>query len=345
MTLAARGKSHAKYRDGRGERPARRDEGEYWAYSTEKQRRQADSIVRRMPRDFHHGLLGTIRNAGFVVGSLMALCTLWVLGNGVYAQSAGGSAQAVRLNPMIEELEQGGIAEGGEVWTFIDMEHRPYRIDQVQLRVEELAAKRKANGQLQSAPMVRVPTYGDESPAWIVKQVLELGALGVIFPSIETKEQALRAVRSMRYPPQKDSKYPNPPGFRGGGPRGGKTFEGLNNTPALIPLADVWPLNPEGELLAMIMIETPEGVKNLDAILDVPGIGAVFIGPTDLGMSYGVGPPRRGTANPLAPETEAAIQTILNACLAKDVVCGIAAGWASPERREELVRQGFRIFL
>lgn len=291
----------------------------------------------------------TLRNRRILsctVGSLVACCTLWAVGPDASAQTAEGLLQGgVRLNPLIDTLERGGIAEGGEVWTFIDMEHRPYRIDQVQLRVEELAANRKANGQLESAPLVRVPMYGDESPAWVVKQVLELGALGIIFPSIETKQQALRAVRSMRYPPQKDSKYPEPRGFRGGGPRGGKTFEGLNNTPELIRFADVWPLNPEGELFAMIMIETPEGVKNVNDILDVPGIGAVFIGPTDLGMSHGVGPPRRGTANPLAPETEAAIQTILDACLAKDVICGIAAGFASPERREELIRQGFKIFL
>ena len=56
--LAARGESRVGHRDRRGARPTRRDEGEYWAYLTEEQRRWAGCIAVRMPRDFHHGLLG-----------------------------------------------------------------------------------------------------------------------------------------------------------------------------------------------------------------------------------------------------------------------------------------------
>ena len=56
--LGARGESAASHRDGRGARPARRDEGEYREYATEEQRGPAGCIVRRMQRDFHHGLLG-----------------------------------------------------------------------------------------------------------------------------------------------------------------------------------------------------------------------------------------------------------------------------------------------
>lgn len=110
--------------------------------------------------------------------------------------------------------------------------------------------------------------------------------------------------------------------------------------------ADLWPLNPNGELFAMVMIETPLGIRNINDILDVPGVGAIFIGPSDLGMSLGVGLPKTGTPNPLAPETEAAIGTIAKACQAKKVFCGIAANWASKERRQDLVKkQGFRILL
>jgi len=60
--------------------------------------------------------------------------------------------------------------------------------------------------------------------------------------------------------------------------------------------ADVWPLNPAGELMAIVMIESREGVRNIDEILKVPGLGAALIAGGDLGVSLGVGP------NPTAPE-------------------------------------------
>ena len=56
----------------------------------------------------------------------------------------------------------------------------------------------------------RIPAEGDQHFRWIVKQVLERGALGIIFPHLETREQAIYAVRTMRYPNQKGAKYPYP---------------------------------------------------------------------------------------------------------------------------------------
>ena len=102
--------------------------------------------------------------------------------------------------------------------------------------------------------------------------------------------------------------------------------------------ADVWPLDPEGELFAMIMIESADGVRNIDEIVSVPGIGAIFIGPADLGMSLGVGPPT--PAQP--PETEAAIQRILEACKVHDVICGLAEPRTESEKR---IAEGFRVLL
>jgi 4-hydroxy-2-oxoheptanedioate aldolase len=80
----------------------------------------------------------------------------------------------------------------------------------------------------------------------------------------------------------------------------------------------VWPLNPDGDLLAIMMIESTEGVKNADAIAAVPGVGAIFLGAgSDLRQSLGV--------EDNSPEVEQAFQTILRACLARNVACGITA--------------------
>jgi 4-hydroxy-2-oxoheptanedioate aldolase len=82
--------------------------------------------------------------------------------------------------------------------------------------------------------------------------------------------------------------------------------------------ADVWPLNPNGDLLAIMMIETAEGLKNVDEIASVPGVGALFIGAGDDLHAY-LGVPID------SPEVEAARQKILAACKAHNVACGITA--------------------
>jgi len=256
-------------------------------------------------------------------------------------QPAAPPAPPKRVNPIIAKLEAGGIVDG-EVLAFIDMEHNPYLIEEVRERTNSAAARRKPDGMLERAPIVRIPMYGFEPPAWAALQVLDLGALGVIFQSIESKAQAERAIGAMRFPHQKNSGLPAyPRGYRSGAPRGGKTL--VMSADELLRRADVWPLNPAGELLAILMIETADGVKNLDQILAVPGIGAVLVGSYDLSLSLGVGPPKNGPA-PYAPEAEAAIATIAKGCARHKVVCGIAAG-GGPEYRKKLMGMGYRLFL
>jgi 2-keto-3-deoxy-L-rhamnonate aldolase RhmA len=95
--------------------------------------------------------------------------------------------------------------------------------------------------------------------------------------------------------------------------------------------------------MAILMIETVEGVKNLDAILSVPGIGGVLVGSYDLSLSHGDGPPKNGP-RPYAADTEASIQKIAQGCAKHKVVCGIAAG-GGKEYRDQLITWGYRMFL
>src|SRR6185503_700294 len=146
-------------------------------------------------------------------------------------------------------------------------------------------------------------------------------------------EQAALAVRSMRYPQLKGSPRMEPAGIRGYGPAGAAWIWGLS--PADYERhADLWPLNPDGDLLATIMIESVEGLKRLDEIASVPGVGALFLGAgADLSRSMGV------TQN--APEVEAAFQQVLRACKAHKVACAITANSANDVVRR--VREGWSI--
>ncbi len=136
-------------------------------------------------------------------------------------------------------------------------------------------------------PMVRIPANGVEKNQFLAKQALDRGVYGVVWPHINNAEQAYNAVASCRYARQTDAPYYEPAGCRGDGPATASRYWGLT-LPEYYKKADVWPLNPEGEILVILMIESVAGVENIDDILkNVPGIGAVLIGEGDLSQALG----------------------------------------------------------
>ncbi len=116
-------------------------------------------------------------------------------------------------------------------------------------------------------PMVRVPW----NEPGIVGKVLDAGAYGVICPMINTAEEARKFISYCKYPPM---------GARSNGPI----------RAAIYGTAGSYQSTANDEILCLPMIETQEAVDNLGAILDVPGIDAVYIGPSDLGFSMGLVP-------------------------------------------------------
>ena len=247
------------------------------------------------------------------------------------------SAQEVKhLNPVIEKLAAGKpfigfqtsdlspenartMARSEADYVYVDMEHTPLdfrALNQFAMgMVDKAAALRKGSPQPNMALFARFPPYGREGAQWIAKQALDAGLMGVIFNGIDTPVQAQLAVQNMRYPQKRTSKYQNPPGLRGYGPAAAAWVWGIS-TAEYERRADVWPLNPDGDLLAIMMIESTEGIKNADAIAAVPGVGGFFIGAgSDLRQALGV--------EETAPEVEEARRTILRACLARNIACGL----------------------
>ena len=281
------------------------------------------------------GAASARRAALVTFGILVVLCT--ILGPRVNAQQP----EPNRLNRMIEALEAGKQAITGDTWIWVEQEHNPWNILATRATLTALLLNRNAQGQPVLAPIVQIPgsVFEGENPIkWMIQQVLEGGAMGVVVPHINTAAQALKFVQSMRFPPQKGANYPEPRGLRGWGGRGG---EGWGLAPAdYVRLADVWPLNPEGELFAMAKVESKEGVTNIKEILAVPGLSGVIVGYGDLSMSYGEGP----GGDPLnKPETLGGISTVAKACVAQKKICGIPASDEAHEKR--WTDMGFRFFL
>ena len=270
-------------------------------------------------------------NRKYLATALLAVGMMTLAGT-PYAQ------EVKHLNPAIEKLAAGkpfigfqtsdysldnarNISRADIDYVYLDMEHGPMDFEGLHRfsvgMLDKAAILKKGNAQANVAIFARFAPYGRESSQWVVKQALDTGLMGVIFNGIDNADQAMLAVRNMRYPQKKTSKYQDPPGLRGYAPGTAVWWWGVSAA-EYERRADVWPLNPDGDLLAIMMIETAEGLKNADAIAAVPGVGAIFVGAGgDLHQYLGV------EAN--APEVEQAFQTILRACLAHNVACGITA--------------------
>jgi 4-hydroxy-2-oxoheptanedioate aldolase len=136
-------------------------------------------------------------------------------------------------------------------------------------------------------PMVRIPPNGGEHNQWLAKQALDLGVYGVLWPHISTVDQAYNAVAACRYPRLKTAPRYEPAGIRGDGPTTAARYWGLTQQ-EYYKKAGVWPLDPDGEVLCMLMIEDTLAIENLDDILaKVPGIGLILIGEGDLSQELG----------------------------------------------------------
>lgn len=278
------------------------------------------------------------RSSLLVVLALLAGWTVWP-----HAQGAGNAPpKRQRINTIIQRLEEGGVADSS-VKIFIDREHQPFDVVELKKQFEEIATHRKPNGQLEKVPVVRLPTRGEET-TWMVEQVLDAGGMAITFPLMETKAQVLKALSTMRITQRRGSKYPNPPGVRGAGMWTVETFTGFPLWGRMGPdeymeRADLWPLNPDGELLAVIMVETPLGIKNINDILSVPGIGAIVVGTNDLSIALGLGRATRPETE-LPPEAIEGIMQVAKACMAKKVHWGISVPGTEKFRQEVYTKLG-----
>jgi 4-hydroxy-2-oxoheptanedioate aldolase len=160
-------------------------------------------------------------------------------------------------------------------------------------------------------PMVRVP-WND--PAHIQK-ALDAGAYGIVCPMINNRAEAEKFVGSMRYAPL---------GYRSSGPIRASLYGGAD-----------YHAKANDIVVAFGMIETREAMENLDEIMSVKGLDAIYIGPSDLSISYGH-PPGGDKPDPWMME---ALKKVLDACKRHKVQPGIHCGAASYAK--QMIAMGF----
>ena len=163
-------------------------------------------------------------------------------------------------------------------------------------------------------PMVRVPW----NEPGIIGKVLDGGAYGVICPMVNTPQEAKNLVSYAKYPPK---------GVRSNGPiRAG-----------MYGSAGTYQQTANDEIVLLPMMETKTAVENMEAILDVEGIDGVYIGPSDLGFSYGLVP----KLDRDEPEILKIYEKIIKECGKRGLNPGIHCSGA--EGAERAINMGFKL--
>ncbi|HLN15458.1 MAG TPA: aldolase/citrate lyase family protein [Acidimicrobiales bacterium] len=240
-------------------------------------------------------------------------------------------------NGSVEEAQAYGDADFDMV--IFEMEH--FGFDFVGLRhsLQAMLNRRRIHedGLAPSVvPTTRIPPNAGETSQWIIKQALDIGVYGFIAPQVKTPEEALAIVKAARYPARRGSSLGG--GERGYWPQVAARYWGLSQAD-YIERADVWPLNPDGEILIVALIESRRGVENLERILDATnGIGAIWPGPGDMATDMGL-----AVTQPPHPEVEEQLAQVLTICSSRGVPCAAAA--VSVEDAVARVAQGFQVIL
>lgn len=164
-----------------------------------------------------------------------------------------------------------------------------------------------------ATPLARIP-WND--PVWIMK-VLDAGALGLICPMVNTREEAEHLVQCMRYPPQ---------GFRSYAGVRGPLYMGAN-----------YGKIANDTVISFAMIETKSALDNIEEICKTELLDALYIGPSDLALGLGYDP----LPDPTEKEVLEAIEEIRKVAVDNGVVPCIHA--AGGDHAKRLFDQGFRL--
>jgi len=205
-------------------------------------------------------------------------------------------------HPTVAEV----LAQAGFDWIAADCEHTDIDVAQF----SGLARAMYGRG---PAPLVRVR----ENNTLAIRQVLDMGAEGVIVPLVNSAAEARAAVSAAKYPPQ---------GVRG------FAFSRMNDWGEAF---EEYLANANDNVLVIVMIESKQGVKNIAEILAVPGVDGVFIGPYDMSGSYGI------PGQTQDPTIKTACARVASACREAGKAAGIHVVLPSKTAIQEAVAQGF----
>lgn len=193
-------------------------------------------------------------------------------------------------------------------WIAVDMEH-------TDIGYETLTNMFLGLKGTKTVPLVRVRTNNELD----IRRALDIGAMGIIVPLIETASEARKAVKYCKYPPK---------GVRGHAfCRANNWGENFND----------YAKTANDNISVFVMIESRQAVENIEEIVQVEGLDGVFIGPYDMSASYGV---IGEVTHPLLVQ---GFNRVLEACKKYKKIAGLHIVIPDPKIIEENIKKGFRL--
>ena len=225
------------------------------------------------------------------------------------------------------------------------MEHGPFDMSGLEAYMDGLVdGGPTPSGHITPTVIVELPVQGENAEiirynSWQIRQILARGVHGILLCEASSAEAVSAFIESCRY---KLNDMGVGLGLKDGTRGVGSEFKakqkwGLKDDNDYRAKADPWPLNPNGELLLGLKIETLEGLNNCEQILSVPGIGYAEMGPGDMSMSMKI---RRVPGSPPDQRIKDASTRVRNAC-AKNGVKFLESG--TPENVTEVIDSGARV--
>lgn len=288
---------------------------------------------------------------------LMGCAALTALSLTYSSQAGQAPAPTPRINRVLDLLEAGkpvfstwvnyagvgsdyqsAVSAQRSVFDFLiyDLEHNPLDITQLRDFLQNLLdpATLAREGIAGTKPViVRVPPNGREMNEFVIKNILDMGVMGLMLPHIETPEQALHAVQAARYPQRVGAADMKPEGMRGSSPAVAARYWGMSGQ-EYGDRSDVWGLDPSANLLLLFIIENKMGVDNVRAIAKVlkdNNVKAIlWAGTGDMSVSYG--------------RDAAAVERGVQAVLAAGKEFGLPVGINNTEDFKLRYEQGFRVW-
>jgi 4-hydroxy-2-oxoheptanedioate aldolase len=199
------------------------------------------------------------------------------------------------------------LAHAGFDWLMIDLEHGPVSIETAHAMIAATAGS-------DVVPLVRIP----QNLGWLAKPALDIGAAGVVYPQINSGQDAETAARSTRYPPS---------GTRPWGPFYAPARHGLSLTDYLRTANDT--------VATVVLVEHPDAIDHIEEIVTTEGVDAAVIGTHDLAVSMGV------PGRPDHPDVLGAVARAEKTILDSPVVLGGNA--FSPHEARQMADRGYQL--
>ncbi|MHA6783489.1 HpcH/HpaI aldolase family protein [Pseudonocardia saturnea] len=199
------------------------------------------------------------------------------------------------------------LAHAGFDWLMIDLEHGPVSIESAHAMIAATAGT-------DVVPLVRIP----QNLGWLAKPALDAGATGIVYPQINSRDDAAAAARSTRYPPDGDRQW---------GPFYAPARHGLTLADYLHTANDA--------VVTIVLVEHPDAIEDIEEIVATHGVDAAVIGTHDLAVSMG----RPG--QPDHPDVRGAVARAEKVILDGPVVLGGNA--LSPQQARQMADRGYQL--